>query len=158
MSNHDVLRQTALNNPKMRNSTAVMAAEDSILSCIKTSDSPNRTYRLDYFNRGMMWATATGSSVGSVAFAVRSRIERITDSDTHHRTAPTDEWFNGILSKTDRTEMMNDFAGSVCVQLDAMHEFGLVAKEVMVIAIDMNLIPRWDKKPGMDLMRSRRER
>ena len=55
---------------------------------------------------------------------------------------PTDEWFNGILSKTDKTEMMNDFASSVRVQLDAMHELGQVAKEGMTIAIDMHLIPR----------------
>ena len=103
------MHRTALNNPKMRNSPAVRTAEDSILSCIKVSDSPNSTYGLDDFNRGMMWATATDSSVGSVASAVRNRIERITDADTHHKTTPSDERFNGILSKTDKTEMMNDF-------------------------------------------------
>ena len=104
-----------------------------------------------------MGATTTGSSVGSVASAVRNRMERIIDADTHHRTTPTDEWFNGILSKTDKTEMMNDFASSVRVHLDAMHEFGQVADEVMTVAIDMHLIPRWDKKPGTDLTRSRRK-
>ena len=158
MPNQNILRRTALNNPKMRNSAAVRAAKDSILSCIKTSDSPNSTYGLDDFNRGMMWATTTGSSVGSVASAVRNRIERITGADTHHRTVPTDEWFNGMLSKTDKAEMMNDFASSVRVQLDTMHELGQVAKEGgMTIAMDMHLIPRWDKKPGMDLARSRRK-
>ena len=70
---------------------------------------------------------------------------------------PTDEWFDGILSKTDKTEMMNDFASSVRVHLDAMHELGQVADEGMTIAIDIHLIPRWDKKPGIDLMRSRRK-
>ena len=134
-----------------------MAAEDSILSCIKVSDSPNSTYGLDDFNRGMMWATATSTSVRSVASAVRNRMERIIDVDTHHRTVPTDEWFNGILSKTDKTEMMNDFASSVCVQLDAMHELGQVADEGMMIAVYMYLIPRWDKKSGIDLARSRRK-
>ena len=141
----------------MRNSAAVRAAEDSILSCIKVPDSPNSTYGPDDFNRGRMGATTTGSSVGSVASAVRNRMERITGADTHHRTVPTDEWFNGILSKTDKTEMMNDFASSVRVHLDAMHELGQVADEVMTVAIDMHLIPRWDKKPGMDLTRSRRK-
>ena len=67
-------------------------------------------------------------------------MERIIDVDTHHRTMPADERFNGILSKTDKTEMMNDFANSVRVQLDAMHELGLVAKEGMTIAVDMYLI------------------
>ena len=66
---------------------------------------------------------------------------------------PTDEWFNGILSKTDNTEMTNDFASSVRVQLDAMHELGQVAGKGMMIAIDIHLIPRWDKKPGIDLTR-----
>ena len=47
--------------------------------------------------------------------------------------------------------MMNDFASSVRVQLDVMRELGEVAKEGMTIAMDMHLIPRWDKKPGMDL-------
>ena len=75
MPNQNILRRIALNNSKMRDSPAVRAAEDSILSCIKTSDSPNSTYGLDDFNRGMMWATTTGSSVGSVASAVRNRIE-----------------------------------------------------------------------------------
>ena len=95
--------------------------------------------------------------VGSAASAVRNRMGRIVNADTHHRTAPADEWFNGVLSKTDKTEMMNDFASSVRVHLDAMHELGQVADEVMTIAIDMHLIPRWDKKPGTDLTRSRRK-
>ena len=95
--------------------------------------------------------------VGSAAFAVRNRMGRIVNADTHHRATPSDEWFNGILSKTDKAEMMNDFASSVRVQLDAMRELGQVAKEGMAIAIDMHLIPRWDKKPGMDLVRSRRK-
>ena len=100
-----------------------------------------------------MWATSLGTPVGSVTSAVQNRMERIIDADTHHRTVPTDEWFNEILSKTDKTEMMNDFASSVRVHLDAMHELGQVAKEWMMIAIDMHLIPRWDKKPGIDLTR-----
>ena len=53
--------------------------------------------------------------------------------------------------------MMNDSAGSVRVQLDAMHELGQVADEGMTIAIYIHLIPRWDKKPGIDLARSRRK-
>ena len=119
-----------------------MAAKDSTLSYIKVSDSPNNTYGLDDFNRGMMWATATCTSVESVASTVRNRVERIIDVDTHHRTMPADERFNGILSKTDKTEMMNYFANSVRVQLDAMHELGLVAKEGITVAVDMYLIPQ----------------
>ena len=65
----------------------------------------------------------------------------------------SDEWFNGILSKTDKTEMMNDFVSSVRVHLDAMRDLGQIAKEGMMIAIDIHLIPRWDKKPGIDLTR-----
>ena len=49
------------------------------------------------------------------------------------------------------------FASPVRVHLDVMHELGQVAKEGMTIAIDMHLIPRWDKKPGTDLTRSRRK-
>ena len=141
----------------MHNSPTVRTADDCTLSCIKVSDSPNNTCWLDDFNRGMMWATSLGTPVGSVASAVQNRMERIIDADTHHRTVPSDEWFNGILSKTDKTEMMNDFVNSVRVHLDAMHELGQVADEGMTIAIDIHLIPRWDKKPGIDLMRSRRK-
>ena len=47
--------------------------------------------------------------------------------------------------------MMNDFASSARLQLDAMHEFGQVADEGMAIATDMHLIPGWDKKSGIDL-------
>ena len=132
----------------MRNSAAVRAAEDSIPSCIKVSDSPSSTYGLDDFNRGRTGATATGTSVGSVASAVRNRMGRTADADAHHRTTPADEWFNGLLAKTDKTEMMNDFASSVRLHLDAMHELGQVADEVMTVAIDMHLIPRWDKNPA----------
>ena len=55
--------------------------------------------------------------------------------------------------------MMNDFASSVRLQLlDAMHELGQVADEGMAIATDMySIIPRWDKKSGTDLTRSRRK-
>ena len=71
------------------------------------------TYGLDDFNRGMMWATVNGSSVGATASAVRNQIERSTGTGTHNRASPTDEWFNGLLAKIDKTEMMNDFANSV---------------------------------------------
>ena len=37
MPNQNILRQTALNNPKMHDNAAVEAAEDSIPSCIKIS-------------------------------------------------------------------------------------------------------------------------
>ena len=43
------------------------------------------------------------------------------------------------------------------LQLDAVRTLGQVSNEGMVIAIDMHLIPRWDKKPGIDLVRSRRK-
>ena len=43
------------------------------------------------------------------------------------------------------------------VQLDAMHELGQIADEVMTVVIDMHLGPRWDKKPGINLTRSRRK-
>ena len=46
---------------------------------------------------------------------------------------------------------------SVRVQLDVMHELGQVAKEGMIIAVYMHPIPRWDKKSGTDLTRSRRK-
>ena len=49
------------------------------------------------------------------------------------------------------------FASPVRVQLDAMHEFGQVADEGMMIAVYMYLIPRWNKKSGIDLARSRRK-
>ena len=156
MSNQNIRLSSWFGQHKRRNDAAVRAAEDSICSCIKISDSPNRTYGLDDFNRGMMWATVNGSSVGATA-SVRNQIERSTGAVTHNRASPTDEWFNGLLAKTDRTEMMNDFASSVRLQLDAMHELGQVSNDGMVIAIDMHLIPRWDKKPGIDLTRSRRK-
>ena len=87
----------------MRNSAAVRAAEDSILSCIKVSDSHNSTYGQDDFNGGMTGATAAGTSARSVASIVRNMIERTADADTHHKTTPADEWFNGVPSKTGRT-------------------------------------------------------
>ena len=71
----------------------------------------------------------------------RNRIERITGADTgaSQNKGPRDEWFaTECLSKTDKTEMMNDFASSVRVQLDVMldRELGQgVAKEGMTIAI-----------------------
>ena len=48
-------------------------------------------------------ATATGTSVRSVASAVRNMIEPTADADAHHRTTPADEWFNRALSKIGRT-------------------------------------------------------
>ena len=157
MSNQNIrLSSSWFGQHKRRNDAAVRAAEDSICSCIKISDSPNRTYGLDDFNRGMMWATVNGSSVGATASAVRNQIERSTGVGAHNRASPTDEWFNGLLAKIDRTEMMNNFANSVRLQLDAVHALGQVSKKGMVIAIDMHLIPRWDKEPGIDLTRSRR--
>ena len=50
MPNQNILRRIALNNSKMRNSAAVRAAEDSILSCIKILDSSS-SIELDGFNK-----------------------------------------------------------------------------------------------------------
>ena len=146
-----------MNNPKTRDEASRMAAEESILSCIKVSDKANATYGLDDFNRGMLWAVTLGSSVGSVASAVRGRIEGILAAQTHHRTSPTDEWFNGILSKTDKNELMDGFSRSVRLQVDVARDLGQLSGDGMVIAIDMHLIPRWDKKRDADLTRSKRK-
>ena len=146
-----------MNNPKMRDEASRMAAEENILSCIKVSDKANATYGLDDFNRGMLWAVTLGSSVGSVASAVRNRIEDVIGAQTNHRASPTDEWFNGVLSKTDKNELMDGFARSVRLQVDVARDLGQLSGDGMVIAIDMHLIPRWDKKRDSDLTRSKRK-
>ena len=146
-----------MNNSKMRDEASRMAAEENILSCIKVSDKANATYGLDDFNRGMLWAVTLGSSVGSVASAVRNRIEDVIGAQTNHRASPTDEWFNGVLSKTDKNELMDGFARSVRLQVDVARDLGQLSGDGMVIAIDMHLIPRWDKKRDSDLTRSKRK-
>ena len=146
-----------MNNPKMRDEASRMAAEENILSCIKVSDKANATYDLDDFNRGMLWAVTLGSSVGSVASAVRGRIEDVIGAQTNHRASPTDEWFNGVLSKTDKNELMDGFARSARLQMDVARDLGQMSGDGMVIAIDMHLIPRWDKKRDSDLTRSKRK-
>lgn len=71
----NIVGQDTMNNPKMRDDTSRIAAEENILSCIKVSDKANATYGLDDFNRGMLTAVMLGSSVGSVASAVRGHVE-----------------------------------------------------------------------------------
>ena len=153
----NIMGRDLMNNPKMRDEASRMAAEENILSCIKVSDKANATYDLDDFNRGMLWAVTLGSSVGSVASAVRGRIEDVIGAQTNHRASPTDEWFNGVLSKTDKNELMDGFARSARLQMDVARDLGQLSGDGMVIAIDMHLIPRWDKKRDSDLTRSKRK-
>ena len=88
---------------------------------------------------------------------MRGHVEDDIGAQTNHRASPTDEWFRVVLSKTDKNELMDGFARSVRLQVDAARSLKQLSDDEMVVAIDMHLIPRWDKKRDGDLMRSKRK-
>ena len=83
----NIMGRNLMNNTKMRDEASRMAAEENILSCIKVSDKANATYKLDDFNRGMLWAVTLGSyscdhkfawinSVFLFTYLINSRLNR----------------------------------------------------------------------------------
>ena len=69
---------------------------------------------------------------------------------------PSDEWMRDVASKTRGSDVYKCFARTVSLQIGQLREMRLLKKgQEIDVAIDMHLIPRYDKRYGAELVRSK---
>ncbi len=84
------------------------------------------------------------------------------------RTGPTDEWFRDIAAKTDPEDLCSVFTRSAAAHMAHIRRLEggggggsdgplrpAFRDEDVTVAVDMHLIPRYDKSPGEELVRSK---
>ena len=149
---NDLMRREMSNNPRIRE-YVVAGLENVVGMLVGTSSRPNAVYGVSDLNRGMIRAAVQDASVGGCANGVR--VSRESFGIKEGRAVPSDEWFRSILSSVDEKELIQVFATVVSLQLGELNRLGLLPRDGLVIAIDMHLIPRYDRIRGPHLTRSR---
>ena len=142
------LRRSMLNNPYIYQDI-LDAVETGMSPCIRTSNRHNALYDAKDFNRCMVNACAHGRQV---AGCTRSAKKINADRNSN----PSEEWMRSMASKTDADHANKCFTNTVSMMLDQLCEMKLIKKyQKLDVAIDMHLIPRYDKKYGEELVRSK---
>ncbi len=117
----------------------------NMLACANTSNRYNAVFGTDNLNHGMLRGATMDSSVGGCANAVKRT----------HCDAPSDRWHASAIKGMEQGTVQRAFEEMVAVQLDTFKKLGKFPKEGLDIAIDMHLIPRYDRAPGGELTRSK---
>ncbi len=118
--------------------------------CIVVSRRYNVIYGTEDFHRSMAGACAHGRQVAGCARSSK----RIGSADGDSR--PSDEWMRDVASKTRGSDIYKCFARTVSLQIGQLREMRLLKKgQEIDVAIDMHLIPRYDKRYGVELVRSK---
>ena len=116
-----------------------------MLACANTSNRHNAIFGTDDLNHGMLKGAVMDSSVGGCANAIKRK-----DCNT-----PSDRWYASAIKGIDRDIIQHMFEDKVAVQLDTLKRLGKFPKKGLDIAIDMHLIPRYDRIPGEELTRAK---
>ncbi len=117
--------------------------EGAISPLVDISTKHNALYDVQDFNGGIIRAVCANSSVGGCASGV--------SAGNYARVSPSDEWFRRRLATMDTDNVQKMFKESVAKQLLKLKQLNLLPKDGMVVAIDMHLIPRYDRTRGGEL-------
>ena len=90
------------------------------------------------------------TSVGGCSSVTREITTQPIENPKYSHHFPGDEWFRGILSRTDEGKALETFNQAIRAQLDERYLLGRLP-EILDVATDMHLIPRHSKKLGSDL-------
>ena len=132
-----------INNPRIYEDVA--NGIRNMLACANTSDMYNATLGTDDLNCGMLKGAIMDSSVGGCAIATGSK----------HCDTPSDRWHASAIRGIEQDAVQRAFEEKVAVQLDTLKRLGKFPKKGFDIAIDMHLIPRYDRVPGEELTRAK---
>ena len=132
-----------LNNPRIYQDIA--DGVKNMLACANTSNRHNAIFGTDDLNHGMLKGAVMDSSVGGCANAIKRK-----DCNT-----PSDRWYASAIKGIEQDTVQHMFEEKIAVQLDTLKKLGKFPKKGLDIAIDMHLIPRYDRVPGEDLTRSK---
>ena len=124
----------------------VVSGLESLLSCVRMPEGRNAIFGSGDLNRCMMGATIRDSSVGGCANASK---------EAAGSAVPSDRWCAGMIKGVDAGCLQERFMDSVRHQIQILEEHGRMPADGLTVAVDMHLIPRYDKRPGAELTRSR---
>ena len=139
------------NNPRMWGDM-VNSASDFTHGAIKISTKPNAQYGLSDFNRGMMFAAASRTSVGGYAQGLNCGQK--SGSADRSITMPSDTWFSNALCGGNRHDTLIQFENTIRAQVATLKRLKILSKW-LTIAIDLHLISRYDRNRGEELITSR---
>ena len=150
-------RQARLAEREIRNNPGIRAnvmecLEDAVSPLVRVSSRYNAIYGIRDFNRGMMRAAGSDASVGGCASG------RLTGRDilgAGGGTSPSDEWHRTRLAAVDADAVHAMLSETVSDQLRRLGALGKLPADGLVVAVDMHLIPRYDRTRGEELTRSR---
>ena len=121
--------------------------EDAISPLVDISTKHNALYDVQDFNGGIIRAVCADSSVGGCASGV--------SAGNCAGVYPSDEWFRRRLATMDTDNVQKMFKESVAKQILKLKQLNMLPKDGIVVAIDMHLIPRYDRTRGEELTRSK---
>ena len=123
------------NNPAMRHHMAGLAG-DFTSGSIKLSKESNRQYDLSDFNRGMMLAAASKTSVGGHAQGF-NRTQKLGSVDWDI-SMPSDTWFNKVLCNVSCQDALIQFDNIVAEQLAILKKLNIFPKSELTLAIGLH--------------------
>ena len=145
-----------INNPHIYQDV-FCAMQDGLSRVAGTSKRHNAMYKTDDFHRHMMQACAHNAQVAGCARSSAAMAGTGPGRDGRPR-GPTGEWIRGVAARADAVDVCRRFEYTVSSQIRQLHETGrLHRRKKITAAIDMHLIPRYDKKYGAELVRAKRK-
>lgn len=118
---------------------------------VHVSGRHNAVYDAGDFNRAMVHACAQNGQISGCAESSRSM-----PADGQHSRSPSDQWLLKVAGNSSASEILDGFCGTVRSHLRKLYEMGLLKQgQALDVAVDMHLIPRYDKSYGAELVRSK---
>ena len=145
----DRLRRDMLNNPRIYQSVLEMV-EAGMAPCVRVSDRHNAIYGTGDVNECIVRASLCNGQVAGCTRSARS------GAGPGARRLPSREWMRRVASGSDAAGIRESLEGMVAGQLDTLYGAGILKRgRKLDVAIDMHLIPRYDREPGEELVRAR---
>ena len=147
--------QRGLANDPRQCASVMKDVEDTFNPNIPFSKKPNARYGPAVFHATIMGVAALGVSIFGYTAATRRWKTASYMLTRGHREAPCGEWISNICLRVDPSGMEKSLENTMSANLDRLQSLGLLSGKRVDIAIDMHLIPRWDRKHGAELVRSK---
>ena len=137
-----IMEREIKNNSSIR-SQIMGNLEDLVAQVISTSSAHNASYGISDFNAGMIRAAGADASVGGCATARRAA--GALAGAWRRGTAPSDEWYRKGMAPVTVEMVEGVFAGAVRDQVAMLSRLGELPRGGLTVAVDMHLIPRYDR-------------
>ena len=145
----DRLRRAMLNNPRICQSV-LETVEAGMAPCTPVSDRHNAVYDAGDFIECMVRASLRRGQVAGCTQSAR------LIAAYGARRRPSGEWMRETASRSDAAGIQEGFEKTVAAQPGSLYRAGALRRGQKIdVAIDMHLIPRYDREHGKELVRAK---